>query len=68
MGPEDGPPRFDRWLQNLGITQVYYNARDMQSVGSDVCGLYACYFLKHGLPQQNQLASLAVPVVECEAE
>lgn len=44
---------FRVWLRSLGITNVYYNARDMQSVGSDVCGLYACYFLKHGLPSQS---------------
>lgn len=53
MGPEDGDPHFDAWLTKLGVTNTYYNARDMQSVGTDVCGLYACYFLKHGLPAQS---------------
>jgi hypothetical protein len=30
---------------------MVYNDRDLQSVASEVCGLYACYFAVHGLPQ-----------------
>lgn len=44
---------FRVWLRKMEITNVFYNGRDLQSVGTDVCGLYACYFLKHGLPSQS---------------
>lgn len=54
-----GPTRnFQDWLSSIGIDpgNVTYNATDLQSTGSDVCGLYACYFCKHGLPSLNPRA------------
>lgn len=54
--PSDPPPRFDRWLASMGVYTVTYNDRDLQSVASEVCGLYACYFALHGLPQDNRAA------------
>lgn len=52
----DKPPRFDLWLKKMGIVSYEYNDRDIQSIASDVCGLYACYFAKHGLPENNRTA------------
>jgi len=52
----DPPPRFDRWLASMGVRSVTYNDRDIQSVASEVCGLYACFFAKNGLPQENRAA------------
>jgi TPR repeat protein len=40
----------------MGVSRVRYNDQDVQSIASDVCGLYACYFCKHGLPQTNKKA------------
>lgn len=54
MGPADGDPKFDEWLDRIGVTQIFYNPTDLQSVFSDVCGLYAVYFLKHGLPDLDK--------------
>lgn len=54
--PSDPPPHFAQWISEQGVTETRYNDRDVQSVGSDVCGEYASYFCKHGLPQQNRLA------------
>jgi hypothetical protein len=52
MGSKSDPhPYFDRWLERMGVETVVYNDRDLQSVASEVCGLYACYFAAHGLPQ-----------------
>lgn len=51
-----GDPRFKEWLQACGITKVNYNQHDIQSIASDVCGQYACYFAKHGLPSANPKA------------
>jgi hypothetical protein len=52
MGSTSDPhPHFDLWLKRMGVETVEYNDRDLQSVASEVCGLYACYFAAHGLPQ-----------------
>ena len=49
MGSSSDPhPHFDRWLKRMGVESVEYNDRDLQSVASEVCGLYACYFAVHG--------------------
>jgi len=37
----------------MGVESVEYNDHDLQSVASEVCGIYACYFAVHGLPQLN---------------
>ena len=37
----------------MGVESAEYNDHDLQSVASKVCGLYACYFVAHGLPQLN---------------
>ena len=55
-GVADTHPHFDKWLEKMGVTHVDYNDRDVQSIASDVCGLYACYFAKHGLPDNNKTA------------
>jgi len=52
----DKPPRFDRWLAKMGVRTITYNDRDIQSVTSTVCGLYAVYFAMNGLPQDNHAA------------
>jgi len=49
----DAHPHFQDWLKKMGVDKVSYNERDIQSVTSDVCGLYACYFALHGLPELN---------------
>ena len=54
--PSDAKPHFDQWLERCGVTDVEYNDHDLQSVSSEVCGLYACYFCAHGLPAQNKRA------------
>lgn len=46
-------PDFVKWLEDHDVKSVTYNDRDLQSVSSKVCGLYACYFAKHGLPENN---------------
>lgn len=35
---------------------IIYNHIDLQSLGTEVCGLYACYFCIHGLPAKNKEA------------
>jgi len=35
----------------MGVESAEYNDHDLQSVASEVCGLYACYFVAHGLPE-----------------
>lgn len=47
---EDPPTHFARWLRESGVTKVTVNHEDLQNVGSDVCGLYACFFCAHGMP------------------
>jgi hypothetical protein len=37
----------------MGVESAEYNDHDLQSVASEVCGLYACYFVAHGLPELN---------------
>ena len=54
--PHDPPPHFYEWLDSMGVTDISYNPRDIQSVYSEVCGLYACYFCKHGSPSKNNPA------------
>jgi hypothetical protein len=54
--PTDPPPQFRRWLDDSGVTSVRWQDRDLQAVTSDVCGLYASYFCKHGAPKQNPKA------------
>jgi hypothetical protein len=44
-------PSDTLWLKRMGVESVEYNDHDLQSVASEVCGLYACYFAVHGLPQ-----------------
>lgn len=56
MGRSDGPTHFLKWLRSIGVTKITYNTTDFQSVASEVCGLYACYFGQNGLPQQNPVA------------
>lgn len=58
MTPRMPPPNFSAWLRGMGVSpaRLTWNTRDLQSVASDVCGNYACYFLKHGLPQFNPAA------------
>jgi len=59
MGSKTDPdPHFDRWLKSAGVKHLQYNDQDLQSLFSEVCGLYACYFCKHGLPQNNREAWL----------
>ena len=41
------------WLKRMGVESVEYNDHDLQSVASEVCGLYACYFAVRGLPKLN---------------
>ena len=40
-------------LKRMGVKSVEYSDDDLQSVASEVCVLYACYFAVHGLPQLN---------------
>ena len=35
----------------MGVESAEYNDHDLQSVASEVCGLYACYFVAHGPPE-----------------
>ena len=57
MGSRKDPdPRFGAWLKAMGVIHIDYNERDIQSIASDVCGHYACYFAKHGLPGKNRKA------------
>jgi len=49
-------PKFVDWLSNMGVETLQYNDRDLQSVTTEVCGLYACYFAKHGMPFNNNPA------------
>lgn len=51
--PGDKPTNFLRYFKQSGVENYVYNSFDLQSVGSEVCGLYACYFCKHGLPDLN---------------
>lgn len=46
----DPAPHFMAWLRRMGVDHVRYNASDLQSANSDVCGLYAAYFCRYGLP------------------
>jgi hypothetical protein len=48
--PGEAPPQFDLMLKKFGVKTFSYNTLDLQSITSDVCGLYAAYFCKHGLP------------------
>ena len=47
------------WFNSYGVNawvssrQSTTSDHDLQSVASKVCGLYACYFVAHGLPQLN---------------
>ena len=50
MQPTNYIPPFKEWLIESGVNKVVYNNEDLQSVYTEVCGLYACYFLKYGLP------------------
>lgn len=54
--PSDPPPQFMKWLLKSGVRDVQYNDKDLQSLTSDVCGLYASYFCKYGLPENNKRA------------
>jgi len=54
--PGDPVPQFTKWLKKSGVKHVEYNHTDLQSIYSEVCGLYACYFCKHGLPMFNPTA------------
>lgn len=54
--PHEPNPDFVKWFKSMGVEKYEWNTRDLQSVGSDVCGLYACYFCKHGLPDKNPKA------------
>jgi hypothetical protein len=55
MGAPDEPdPDFMKWFKAMGVKNFEWNSRDIQSLASDVCGLYACYFCKHGLPQHDK--------------
>lgn len=56
MGAPGYQPDFDAWLKSMRVTSLDYNEKDVQSVASEVCGLYACYFAKHGLPSKNKKA------------
>jgi hypothetical protein len=49
-------PGFSAWLQRCGVTRTYYHDVDIQAVTSEVCGLFASYFCKHGLPRYNKRA------------
>jgi hypothetical protein len=52
MGSKSDPhPHFDQWLRRMGVETVSWNEHDLQSVASEVCGLYACWFAKNGLPE-----------------
>lgn len=53
MDSGDPPPHFMQWLKSVGVTHVKYNALDLQSADSSVCGLYAAYFCRYGLPQTH---------------
>ena len=62
MGSAPDPhPHFDLWLKRMGVESVEYNDHDLQSVASEVCGIYACYFAVHGLPQLNPTPELSDP-------
>lgn len=52
--PQDAPPAFREWLASCGVISIKYHDRDIQSVGSEVCGLYACWFCYAGLPRDNR--------------
>lgn len=54
MGPQDGDPHFDEWLAQMGVETVDHNPIDLQSVTSEVCGLYACWFSQNGLPKDPE--------------
>lgn len=49
-GGVDPPTHFKAWLKRCGVRKVTVNHEDLQSVGSEVCGLYACFFCAHGEP------------------
>jgi hypothetical protein len=55
-GQGSAQPQFLDWLQKMGVKTLAYNEKDIQSVASEVCGLYASYFCKHGLPVKNKKA------------
>jgi len=54
--PGDPVPQFDKYFKKIGAVKVEYSKVDMQSIYSDVCGLYACWFCLNGLPKQNPSA------------
>ena len=58
-GSASDPVTPSQWLKRMGVESVEYNDRDLQSVASEVCGLYACYFVAHGLPQLNPTPTAA---------
>jgi len=48
------PPPFHEWFEAIGVERVEYNATDLQSINTDVCGQYSCYAALHGLPASNR--------------
>lgn len=56
MGPRDPHPHFDDWLKAMGVTHVEHHDTDIQSLTSHVCGQYACWYAKYGLPSKNKRA------------
>jgi hypothetical protein len=56
LNPSLKQPDFIDWLIKIGVKTYKYNPFDIQSVRSTVCGLYACYFCKYGLPSLQNAA------------
>ena len=52
--PKDAPPQFVDWMKSMGASEIIWNQRDLQQLTSDVCGEYAAYFCKHGLPRDSK--------------
>jgi hypothetical protein len=48
--------RFRKFVEAIPHNQFLFNNKDYQALYSDVCGLYSCYFLLHGLPTENTTA------------
>lgn len=48
---------FEAYLRMHSANGGYrYNVRDLQCLGTGVCGDYAAFFIRHGLPQDSRRA------------
>jgi len=56
MTPRMKPPDFAAWFEACGVDRVEYWPTNVQSVASEVCGLYAAWFCKNGYPEPGNKA------------